>query len=714
VLRCALALVVAAVTAAVFPAAPAVDVAVLEVGAVAPDNVIAPVAFDVAKDPADIARERAEVVRSVEPIVVYAPAAVDSARQQLERVRRKLLAVAGGLPTSAAVAGIAAATGSEGITLSPSEATYLDQPGHAEAVTDAVARAIDRWLALGVAPSGAVDSVLGAVSVSRDGLQRSMLADSLATFPGYIARARALHPDPRSPVGDAVYRKLLAGTFHPTIVFDRAATERARQELRRAVSPWRFQVRAGEKIVGAHEVVGPEENQKMRALRDVLAKRGTGRHAVGRIAGAVLFDTLLLTVFGLTLLFFRPHVYASMRAMTLIALAFVVVIAAGALIARAADTLHPELVPVAFAAVLLSALIDARIALIAAIVLAVLIGGQSEFRGTNALYMNIIGGAAAAFTVRAVRRRNQSYYSMLAVAAAYALGALAIGLTLDHAPRAILESAGWGAVNAVASVALAMALLPSAEEFTGIDTYFKLLEWSDLNRPLLQRLMVEAPGTYAHTVAIANLAESACNAIGANGLLARVGAYYHDIGKLKKPQYFVENQPRGRNPHDKLKPATSAAIIKNHVREGVELADEYRLPKAVRAFITEHHGTNAISYFLEKAKERDAASPPNAAEYAYPGPVPQSAETAVVMLADGVEAAARVLSEPTPERIREVVDRIVAQRIDQGQLRDAPLTLRQLEVVKAQFTRVLVGMHHMRIDYPAASGGITAETAATR
>jgi putative nucleotidyltransferase with HDIG domain len=273
-----------------------------------------------------------------------------------------------------------------------------------------------------------------------------------------------------------------------------------------------------------------------------------------------------------------------------------------------------------------------------------------------------------------------------------------------------MSSAGYGALNAVLSVLLALLILPMAEYFTGIETDLTLLEWSDLNRPLMQRLSLEAPGTYAHTIAIANLADAAARAIGANALLARVGAYYHDIGKIAKPQYFVENQPKGRNPHDKLKPGTSAQIIRNHVREGLELADEHKLPRALRAFITEHHGTGAISYFFEKAKEREGAAP-NPAEYSYPGPLPQSAETAVVMLADGVEAATRVLSEPTPDKIREVVDHIVRQRMEQGQLRDAPLTLKQLDIIKEEFSRVLIGMYHNRIDYPTSSGGITSEFA---
>jgi len=263
-------------------------------------------------------------------------------------------------------------------------------------------------------------------------------------------------------------------------------------------------------------------------------------------------------------------------------------------------------------------------------------------------------------------------------------------------------------LNALGCVLLAVLLLPMAEAFTGIETDLTLLEWSDLNRPLMQRLSLEAPGTYAHTIAIANLAEAACRAIGANPLLARVGAYYHDIGKIAKPQYFVENQAKGRNPHDALRPGASAQIIRNHVREGLELAAEYKLPRALRAFITEHHGTGTISYFLDKARRSDDTVG-NADEFAYPGPLPQSAETAVVMLADGIEAATRVLNEPTPEKIRDVIEHIVRQRIEQGQLRDAPLTLRQIEIIKEEFARVLVGMYHSRIEYPPAAGGVTSE-----
>jgi putative nucleotidyltransferase with HDIG domain len=705
--RALIALLVAAVTYAVFPASPVVDSPILEVGSVAPDNVIAPFGYTVLKTPEELAKERNDIARSVEPIFSVVPDGLDSSRALVDQFDQGLRRILAG-PEAQRAAGIVQLGARLGVQFTPQEAQYLAAPGRGESVVDAVGRVFDRWLAGGIATTGALDGIQGAVTLRRDTSVTSVNADSVATFASLLARAQLLDPDPQSVVGDGVFRKLLTAFFRPTIVYDRVATERARQELRKSVPDAKYTLQLGEKIVGAHEVVGREEREKMRALQDEIARRGDSRHNASRIVGAVLFNTLVLTIFGLTLFLFRPQLYASARAVLLFAIVFVIVIVTSSVVAHVPQRVHPELLPVAFAAVIVSMLFDPRIGMIAAMILAVLIGGQNEFRGTNALFLNLIGGTAAAFTMRIVRRRNQTHIAILAIAAAYFVGAIAIGLTLDLPLADIGRSALLGALNALASVSIAIMLIPGAEQFAGVDTDLTLLEWSDLNRPLLRRLSLEAPGTYAHTIAIANLAESASNAVGANGLLARVGALYHDIGKLKKPQYFVENQAKGRNPHDKLKPNTSAAIIRNHVLEGLELAEEYKLPRGVRAFIREHHGTGPISYFLEKAKERDGP-PTNAAEFTYPGPVPRSIETAVVMLADGAEAAARVLTDPTPQKIREVIDRIVRQRMDQGQLREAPLTQAQLEVVKDQFTRVLAGMYHSRIDYPAASGGITAE-----
>jgi len=705
--RLSIALALAAGAYLLFPLAPAVELPLYEVGSVAPENVIAPFAFRVPKPDVALQREREATRRAVPPVFQLAPAALDSARAQLQAFGRVLDGAYGAAGTGATPA-VAAAASQVGIRLTAPEIAYLHAPTKRRAQLDAVQRVLERWLPSGVASTAALADVRGAIAIVQGPRTTIVPADSVTTFAGLLSRARRMHPDPTSDVGDAVYVKLLSAFFRPTLLPDRAATDRVRVEAAAGVDRDLFFVRAGEKIVGAHEVVSREANEKMRALRDATQQRGgtevTRTRAAARVVGSVLHNLIILVVFGVTLLLFRPQLYASTRVVLLFALEFALVLVSAALVARMAAP-RPEIVPVALAAVMLSILFDPRISMIAAMVLAVLVGSQGPFRGTNALFIMLVGGVAAAVSVKTVRGRNQAYLSMLFVAGGYALAALALGLTLGWMWTEIGVMTGIGALNAVGAVALAMGLLPPAEEFTGTVTYLRLLEWSDLNRPVLQRLSLEAPGTYAHTIATANLAEQAANAIGANGLLARVGTYYHDIGKLKKPQFFVENQARGRNPHDKLKPNTSASIIKNHVREGLELADEIKLPKPLRAFITEHHGTGRIGYFMEKARERGDALP-NPAEYAYPGPTPQTAETAVLMLADGAEAAARALPEPTPQKIRELVEHVTRQRIEQGQLRDAPITLRQIEIIKDQFVRVLLGMHHNRIEYPAAAGGV--------
>jgi putative nucleotidyltransferase with HDIG domain len=283
------------------------------------------------------------------------------------------------------------------------------------------------------------------------------------------------------------------------------------------------------------------------------------------------------------------------------------------------------------------------------------------------------------------------------------------GAAGEESLRAIGASAVYGGLNALGSAALAMLVLPLAEAFTHSTTDLRLLELSDPNRPLLRRLATEAPGTYAHSVAMANLCEAACNAIGANGLLARVGCYYHDIGKLRHPQYFVENQGHARNPHAQLTPEQSGAVIRRHVEDGLALADEHHLPEVLRRFIPEHHGTSPIAYFLERAREENPASSLREEDFHYPGPLPQSAETAVALLADSVEAALRVLDDPTPEKIEDAIAHLVRNRIEAGQLREAPLTLREVEVVQGEFVRVLASMHHNRVEYPEDAGGITAD-----
>ncbi|HYD54433.1 MAG TPA: HDIG domain-containing protein [Gemmatimonadaceae bacterium] len=705
-----LALALAVLTYLLFPAAPVSDVPLFEVGAVASDDVIAPFAFTVPKSSSELSAERMALEAASPTVFRFVPAAADSSRRELDAFAGMLAAAARpGVDPRLMVPTTQATALRFGMRLEPVEAQYLSDPVRRDAVIGATRAVFDRWLTSGVAPTAALDSITGDVVLMRGRTEQRLASDSLATFAMLVGRARFLHPDPQSPIGDALFKLLLTRFFRPTLVQDVAATRLRLDELRRSIQPEKYEVRAGEKIIGANEVVEREDHEKLRALQERMQLRSGPTVAMRRVVGSLVFDVVLLVLLGLAIAFQWPRIYDDWRCLLLIA-GTIAVVLGGAAVVTHIRPLHPELVPIALLGLVISALFDQRLSIVAVSLVTVLVGSQATFRGTNALYVALVGGVAAALTVREISRRNQSYYWIASVAAAYVAVSASVGLALDLPWRDVLGSVGWGALNALVSVLLALLVLPMAEHYTGIETDLTLLEWSDLNRPLMQRLSVEAPGTYAHTMVLANLAEAACRAIGANPLLARVGAYYHDIGKLAKPQYFVENQAKGRNPHDKLKPNTSASIIKNHIRDGLELAEQHRLPRALRAFITEHHGTGSITYFFEKAKEREG-TPPNPIDYVYPGPVPQSAETAVVMLADGVEAAVRVLNEPTPQRVRDVVEHMVRQRIDQGQLRDTPLTLRQLEVVKEEFTRVLSGMYHNRVDYPAASGGVTSEFA---
>lgn len=703
--RVALALGLAVLTFALFPEAPATQVPIYEVGAVAPDNVIAPFAFTVPKSEAELRRERDEVARAAEPIFMAAPSALDTSVALFGQFAQTIAEAA---TRSEPAGAILREARTYGVVLQPREAAYLVPAARRQRLLDAVQRVYQRWVSAGVVASGVMDQLRGEVLLQRGPDERRVHVDSLLTFTQLISRARLLNPDPSSEVGTELYLKLITSFFRPTIVLDRTQTERRRDELRRAVRPTKYSVLAGEKIVGAHEVVGREEHDKLRALQQALSERGGAQPRIRRVVGAILFDLMILLLLGVTLRTFRPQVYAQWRYVVVLAALVALVVILAALVSHMRP-LRPELIPVTLAAVVVSALFDQRISMVITIVVTILIGAQAPFRGTNALFINLVGGLVAALSVRAVARRHQSYVWLLATGAAYLLAALAIGLMLDQRAAVIAASAGHGALNALASILLALLLLPLAETYTGVETDLTLLEWSDLNRPLMQRLSLEAPGTFAHSMVIANLAEAACRVIGANALLARVGAYYHDVGKIARPQYFVENQARDRNPHDALGPDASARIIRKHVEEGLALAEQYKVPRALRAFITEHHGTGQITYFLDKAREH--GTPIDAEQFAYPGPVPRTAETAVVMLADGVEAATRVLSEPTPQRVRDVIDHIVRQRLDQGQLSEAPLTLQQLEQVKAEFARVLNGMYHSRIEYPRSSGGITAEFA---
>jgi len=685
-----------------FPPERVSETAVLERGMVAPADVVAGFAFAVPKSPTDLGREREEAARGVPPVYDYRPAAMDSALAGIRSVfaAMEVAAAAGGDPVAAARAVLERT----GVAPTGAGAGVLADPAARARVLSATEEAVRALLPRGVVPGSLRREGISTVRVrGAVGGDRIVPSDSLVTADQFYRLAAERLPADLGPEAAELQRLLLIRFFRPSLAYNPAQTDAERARARAAVDSVAAHVLPGEKIVGAREQVGEREEARLRAYQAALSARGAGRNGQDtftRALGAVLFNASVLAILGALLWRTRRALYEDFRSLLLIAVLLVVVAGAAALIAGL--SLPAELIPFTFAALVVSLLWGGRLGLAVALVLAILVGGQTPFLGVTAPFTGAITGAAAAFSVRTAQRRSQTWLLVVAIAGAYAFSALVIGLLRSREWVDVLQAMGWGVAGGVLSSVVAIGFLPLLESFARVTTAAMLLELSDTNRPLLRRLQREANGTFHHTINVANLAEAACHAIGANSLLARVGAYYHDIGKLGKPQYFIENQPRGRNPHDKLKPSMSAAIVRSHVAEGLRLADEHRLPAVVRSFIAEHHGTQTISFFYEQARRADPEGTVNPQDFTYLGPKPRSRETAVLMLADSVESAAHVLPDPTPDRLRDMVERIVSAKVASGQLDDSPLTLRDLQVVKAQLARVLAGMYHHRIDYPPA------------
>ena len=302
----------------------------------------------------------------------------------------------------------------------------------------------------------------------------------------------------------------------------------------------------------------------------------------------------------------------------------------------------------------------------------------------------------------------------LVIAAANVLAVTAVLLWQRFPAAAFPQALFWAAFNGVASGMLVLGILPPLENALNASTTFRLIELSDLNAPILRRLFTTAPGTYSHSILVANLAEAACLDIGANPLLTRVGSYYHDLGKMENPHYFVENQT-DYNRHDDLAPRLSATVIRSHVKLGVEKARQLRLPREVIDIIDQHHGNSVITWFYDKALKLEGKakrnSPVDIEDFTYPGVPPRSRESAVVMLADVSEAAVRAMEKPTAVKIEKLIQDLFAKKVESGQLAHSELTFRELESIKNSFLRVLVAYYHSRIEYPKTDGSGDEEAA---
>ena len=361
---------------------------------------------------------------------------------------------------------------------------------------------------------------------------------------------------------------------------------------------------------------------------------------------------------------------------------------------------------VATVAIVLTIAYDRRFAILMSMFYAILACfAVDQIQNTNTFLIMTTGVFTFCFSLKEIRTRMKLLEVSTLAAVVVFLMATALGFMDDWMSKTeIFTRAGTSAGAVFGAGLLMQALLPLIEKVFNIVTSMTLLDYSDANQPLLKKLAMEAPGTFSHSLLVGTIAEAAAEEIGANGLLCRVGAYYHDIGKINKSKYFVENQIGSASSHDDLSPTMSQLIIVGHVKDGVEMAKEYKLPPIIRQFIETHHGTNLIEYFYHEAKKKqdDKQAPPAESEFRYTGPKPQTKEAAIVMLADAIEGAVRSLPEVTPTKIEAVVHNIAMKRLQDGQFNQCDMSMRELNIIEASISKTLTGHYHGRVAYPDA------------
>lgn len=674
-----------------FPLAGTFEPPTYSEGSIAGEEIIAPFSFDVGKPPQELELERARAAEQVLPVFVPIRRGAAAGRT-LDRIehtlgkRSRLSALLDSLylnlsaPTTAMLA-----SPDSGRVLTHEARRFLEQARTQRLVGEEDADLLRSYSRIRVRlPEGeeqlATSQVLDLGRLSDRAWERGMErlgargADALAELV-----------------------RLLAA---PNLVYDPAATQADRQAARAAVATTRATILKGERIVDANERITTDQVVVLEALHDALLKRASvsGPSAwllplLGRMLLVGVF-LALLTVFLRSL---RRSIWDDLGLLTLMGSVALMTLGLAGIVARWPDA-HEFLVPIPFAAVLVTLLVGNLVALGLAVALAGLIAAVSGW-GLPVALIGATGGIIACYAVRNVRHRMNFLSAIVPIALGMILVMMGLHLVGPGTPWSTLfRRMAWLVANAGLSVGLAMFVLPLLERIFGLASNVTLLELSDLNLPIFKRMMLEANGTYHHSMIVGSLAEAAAEAVGANPLLARVGGYYHDIGKIAKSGYFGENLREGlRNPHEKLTPHMSSLILESHVRDGLELAREIGLPRDVASFIPEHQGTTLMQYFYNKAREMDPEV--DERDYRYPGPRPRSKETAVVMLADGSEAIVRSLSEHNPKKIRGALARLFETRIGDGQLDDCGLTMADLSRIRDSFTHVLTGVFHGRVKY---------------
>lgn len=485
--------------------------------------------------------------------------------------------------------------------------------------------------------------------------------------------------------------KIFNQSIRPNEFYDAQRTEELKQQAREEVES--VIIDQDERIVQEGEVISASQFQILGEL-GLLASDGQIDYLL--YSGIfIIVIMLLLTLLFYLLLFHKPLISDSKKLLMV-----VLIILVNLLVSKVLSTIAIFVMPVATAAMLLAILVNPKVAIVSNIVLSIITVLVTE-NSMTLLMMLLVGGTLGALMAYRTQQRGNILLSGFVVGAANFFVVLGIGLINSNELQEIFLHAGYGAIGGGFAAVLTIGTLPFWEWAFDILTHLKLMELSNPNQPLLKKLLIEAPGTYHHSVIVGNLSEAATDAVGGNPLLARVGAFYHDIGKTDQPYFFKENQLGIDNPHDQLTPVTSSGIITGHVKDGVKVGKAHKLHKDIMKFIKTHHGNTLVAYFYHKEKEqKKEPSVVQEESFRYQGPKPDTKETAIVMLADSVEAAIRSIQEPTAERIENLIEKIIQGKLKDGQLEESNLTLKELQRIKKVFVNTLLSIYHERIEYP--------------
>lgn len=510
---------------------------------------------------------------------------------------------------------------------------------------------------------------------------------------------------------DTVSIAFKIGIMHvaPNVKFNPTATEVARAAAVDAVPRTIGFVTEDERILSKHERITEEAKLKLESLLRAQAERREESDRTTQLFGILIHVAIIVMLYGIYLYFFRTSIFSNNRQLALIGI-LILIQGFFAYLTRELPVDLPieYLIFVPASSMLLTIIFDSRVGFYGTVIIAFLVAGIHGNDYSIAL-ASVVAGALSVYTVRDMKNRTQIFRSMGFIFLGYALAITALGMQRFESVMGVTVQLGFGLVNAVVSPVLTYGLLVFFERVFKVTTDLTLVELSHFNHPLLRLLAEKAPGSYHHSMTMASLAEAAATAVGANEVLARVGACFHDVGKILKPGYFVENQKGSQNQHDKLVPRMSSLIIAAHVKDGMALAREYNIPDEVVDFIPMHHGTTRIEYFYDKALQLAQRSDDQTKideikeqDYRYPGPKPQTKETGILMLADAIEATARTLDDPSPQKLEVTIDEVIKKRFAEGELDECPLTLKDLTKIKTAFLKVLVGIYHTRVKYPGA------------